>query len=55
MNPALILIIFLILVALWFLLSFVYHPLGRFIYRIWKDADDAINKQDEEKESENER
>ena len=40
MNPALIIIIALAAVALWFLLSFLFRPIGRFIYRIWKDAND---------------
>lgn len=38
-------------VALWFLLSCIYRPLGKFIYRIGKDAVDEINK-DEKKEEE---
>ena len=46
MNPAFILIVLIALVALWFLLAFAFRPLGKLIYRIWKDADDAINKED---------
>ena len=53
MNPVFILIVLLGLVALWFLLSFVYRPLGKFIYRIWKDADDAMNKEDEKENKDN--
>lgn len=53
MNPAFILIVLIALVALWFLLSFAFRPLGKFIYRIWKDADDAMNKEDEEENKDN--
>ncbi len=48
MNPALVILIVFGTVALWFLLSFVFHPLGKFIYRIWKDAVDEINKEESE-------
>lgn len=43
------LIIFLALVALFFLLAFIYKPLGKIVYKIFKDAMDEIN--DEEKEN----
>lgn len=38
MNPAFVLIIIVLAITLWFLLSFVFLPLGRIIYRLWKDA-----------------
>lgn len=47
MNPAFFILVALGAVALWFLLSFVFYPLGRLIYRIWKDAVDEINRNDE--------
>lgn len=47
MNPAFFILVALGAVVLWFLLSFVFYPLGRFIYRIWKDAVDEINRKDE--------
>ena len=52
MNPAFVLLVVLGLIALWFLLSFLYKPLGKFVYQIGKDAMDEINKVDEEKETE---
>lgn len=52
MNPAFIILVILGAVVLWFLLSFVFYPLGRFIYRIWKDAVDEINRKDESEEKE---
>lgn len=53
MNPVFVFLVILAAVAVWFLLSFVFYPLGRFIYRIWKDAVDEINREEsEEKEDE---
>lgn len=52
MNPAFILLVLLGSVVVWFLLSFAFIPIGKFIYRIWKDAVDSINKEEsEEKEN----
>lgn len=50
MNPAFVILVLMGAGALWFLLSFVFYPLGRLIYRIWKDAIDEINKNDESEE-----
>lgn len=50
MNPAFIILVLLGAVAAWFLLSFVFFPLGKLIYRIWKDAVDEINRNDESEE-----
>lgn len=50
MNPVFILLVIAAVVAAWFLLSFAFRPIGRFIYRIWKDAVDEINKDDESEE-----
>lgn len=55
MNPAFIILIILGAVAVWFLLSFVFYPLGKLIYRIWKDAVDEINRKDESEEKKSER
>jgi len=52
MNPAFVILVMLAAVALWFLLSFVFFPLGKFIYRIWKDAIDEINRKDKEENKE---
>ena len=46
MNPVLILLVLLGAVALWFLLSFVFFPLGRIIYRFGKDALDEMERED---------
>lgn len=54
MNPAFILIVIISLVILWFLLSFLFCPIGKLTHRIYKDAVDEINKEDvKNKEEEN--
>lgn len=55
MNPMFVLLIILAAIAVWFLLSFAFRPIGRFIYRIWKDAIDEINRKDESEEKKNEK
>lgn len=52
MNPAFIILVVLATILLWFLLSFVFMPLGSFVYRIVKDAFDVMNKDDEKEEKE---
>ncbi len=52
MNPAFILLVLLGAVVVWFLLSFAFIPIGKFIYRIWKDAVDSINKEESEEKEE---
>lgn len=49
MNPVLLILIVLALIALWFLLAFLFKPLGSLIYKIFKDAMDEINEEDKEK------
>lgn len=52
MNPVFVFLVVAAAVATWFLLSFVFYPLGRFIYRIWKDAVDEINREEREEKEE---
>lgn len=40
------------LVFLWFLLSFLYKPVGGFFYRVWRDADDAMHDDDNTEQKE---
>ena len=47
MNPALLLIIIVGIILLWFLLAFLYKPIGKLFYRIYKDAIDEITSEDE--------
>lgn len=46
MNPVFWLLIILVAVALWFLLAFVFYPLGRFLWRIASDTMEELNKDD---------
>lgn len=48
MNPALAVLIIIGLIAIWFLLSGIYKAIGGFVYRIGKDAIDAMLEEDEE-------
>lgn len=46
MNPVFVLLVILGAILLWFLLSFVFYPFGRFLYLLWKDASDEMNRED---------
>lgn len=46
MNPVFVILVFIAVIILWFLLSFVFFPLGKLIYRIGKDAFDEMNRED---------
>lgn len=43
MNPVFVFLVLVGAVVLWFLLSALFYPFGRFLHRIWKDAADEIN------------
>lgn len=46
MNLAFILLVILGLIVLWFLLSFAFVPIGKFIHKIYQNAVDELNKED---------
>ena len=48
MNPALFILIAIVLVGLWFLLAFIYKPLGKLFRKIYKDSINAMNEEDKE-------
>lgn len=52
MNPALGIIIIVTIILLWFLLAFLYKPIGKLFHRIYKDAMDEITKEDEKENEE---
>ena len=55
MNPVFVFLVLVGAVILWFLLSALFYPFGRFLYRIWKDATDEINREkNKEKDKGNE-
>lgn len=49
MNPAFLIIVIIIAILLWFLLSFIFIPLGKLIYKVWKNTYDNINKEEKRK------
>ena len=52
MNPAFIILVILGTILLWFLLSFVFIPLGKLVYKVVKDAIDIMNKDENKEEKE---
>jgi hypothetical protein len=50
MNAAFYIILFIVLVALWFLLSFIFPVIGKFLLRIFKDTIDIIRGKESEDE-----
>lgn len=54
MNPVFFILILLGAFILWLLLSFVFYPLGKIGYRLWKDAIDEMNRESDEKETKGE-
>lgn len=50
MNPVFWLLVIVVAVILWFLLAFIFYPLGRLIYRIVSDAISEINREDKGKD-----
>ena len=52
MNPVLVFLILLAAVTLWFLCAFLFYPIGRFFYRIVKDAFEEMNREDKKEKHE---
>lgn len=48
MNPVFWLLVLLIAVALWFILTFVFIPLGNTLLKKWNKTIDILNKETEE-------
>lgn len=53
MNPALWILILLAAVLLWFIISFIFVPLGRFVLKKWDNVMGILN-DEEEKEDKHE-
>lgn len=47
MNPAFLIIMFLLCIIIWFMASGIYKAIGKFIYRIGKDSIDAMTEDDD--------
>ena len=52
MNPVFWFLVILIAVSLWFLLAFVFYPLGKFLWKIGSDAKSELDKDDKIEEAE---
>ena len=52
MNPVFWLLVVAAAVAVWFLGSFIFYPFGKYLYRIWKDAMNEMEREDKEDEDE---
>ena len=50
MNPVFWLLVIVVAVILWFLLAFIFYPLGRLVYRIISDAISELNREDNRKD-----
>ena len=50
MNPTFWFLIILIAVALWFALSILFKPMGKFVTKIFNDSKDIINDEEEKTE-----
>lgn len=48
MNPAFIILVILGTILLWFLLSSVFIPLGKLVYKVVKDAIDIMKRDENE-------
>lgn len=55
MNPVFVILVILGAIILWFLLSFIFFPLGKLIYQIGKDAKDEMNREENNKKEEKEK
>lgn len=54
MNPVFILLVVCALVVLWFLLAFLFKPIGWLVKRIFKDAVDEMKDEEEGEKTKNE-
>ena len=52
MNIVFYLLVIIALVALWFALTSIFQPFGKYLYRLYKDTKDVMTEEDIEKEEE---
>lgn len=48
MNPVFWLLVLVVLTLLWFLISFVFIPLGQVVWKKWENTLEILNKTDEQ-------
>ena len=46
--PVFYILVLLACIVLWFLLSYLYQPIGKLVHRIWKDAKDSMTEKEKE-------
>lgn len=54
MNVVFYFIVLLVIIFLWFVLSFLFKPLGGFLYRLWADAKEEMADIEVSKDTEDE-
>ena len=50
--PVFYILVFVAAILLWFLLAFMFKPMGKIGRRVWQDAVDAINEEDNKNKKE---
>ena len=50
--PVFYILVFVAAILLWFLLAFMFKPMGKLGHRVWQDAVDAINEEDNKNKKE---
>ena len=50
--PVFYILVFIAAILLWFLLAFMFKPMGKLGHRVWQDAVDAINEEDNKNKKE---
>lgn len=50
--PVFYILVFIAAILLWLLLAFMFKPMGKLGYRMWQDAMDAINEEENENKKE---
>lgn len=50
--PVFYILVFIAAILLWFLLAFMFKPMGKIGHKVWQDAVDAINEEENENKKE---
>lgn len=50
MNVVFWLLLILVIILIWLLMAFAFHPIGKFFYELWKDAGEAMDLYNNESE-----
>ena len=48
MNPIFILLVILLAILIWFLLSFMFKPIGRLFYRLWQNVIEGMSNSEDD-------